>query len=149
MTVAQSAKQIFRLLALDGNPTLELLQNLAANSEVLSMQLSLYNGISAAFNTKFLYELYQTSFHNGSEFVGVLLALRHDSDLTKIQIVPKASAIVPGARNAEAVGTNKTHIEMIKFDSAEDDDFSTVALLLQGIGRESLETTLGNGRNIG
>jgi hypothetical protein len=56
---------------------------------------------------------------------------------------------VPGARNAEAVGINKTHIDMIKFDSAEDDDFSTVALLLQGIRSESLGTTLGIGRNIG
>ena len=38
---------------------------------------------------------------------------------------------------------------MIKFDSAEDDDFSTVALLLQGIESESLKTKLGIGRNTG
>jgi hypothetical protein len=56
---------------------------------------------------------------------------------------------VPGARNAEAVGLNKNHINMIKFDSVEDDDFSTVALLLQGIGSECLETKLESEKNIG
>jgi hypothetical protein len=38
---------------------------------------------------------------------------------------------------------------MIKFDSAEDDGFSTVASLLHGVGSECLGTKLGNGINIG
>jgi molybdenum cofactor biosynthesis enzyme MoaA len=146
MTVALSATQMLRLLSLVGNTTQELLHNLAANTKVLTMELSQYNRISASINTKFLYELYPTSFHDGFELVGVLIALRHDSELTKIQIVPKSSAVVPGTRNTEAVGLNKTHIDMVKFDSAEDDDFSTVALLIQGM---SLENKLGDRRNIG
>jgi hypothetical protein len=147
MTVALSATQMLRLLSLVGNTTRELLHDLAANTKVLSMELSQYNRISPSINTKFLYELYPTSFHDGFELVGVLIALRHDSELTKIQIVPKSSAVVPGnTRNTEAVGLNKTHIDLVKFDSAEDDDFSTVAILIQGM---SLETKLGNRKNIG
>ncbi|KAF8498905.1 P-loop containing nucleoside triphosphate hydrolase protein [Hysterangium stoloniferum] len=114
--VALSASQMLRvLLPVDENTIHKLLRNLGTNSEMLEIQLSQYNGISARFNTKFLYETYETGLHDGS------------------QIVPKSSAIVPGARNTEAIGLNKSHMDMIKFYSAEDDDFIVVVSLLQSM----------------
>jgi hypothetical protein len=88
MTVALSATQMLKLLSLDENATPELLQNLAANSEVLSMQLSQYNSISTCFNTKFLYELYQTSFHDGFEFVGILITFDMTVNLQRHRLFP-------------------------------------------------------------
>ncbi|KAF8515486.1 hypothetical protein BU17DRAFT_93476 [Hysterangium stoloniferum] len=116
--VALSASQMLLVrLPVDQNTGHTLLRNLAINSEMLEIQLSLYNGISACFNTKFFYEVYHTVLHNG----------------TSGFIVPKSSAIVPGARNAEAIGLNKNHMDMTKFSSAEDDDFNVVVSLLQSI----------------
>ncbi|KAF8517759.1 hypothetical protein BU17DRAFT_91618 [Hysterangium stoloniferum] len=116
--VALSASQMLLVhLPVDENTGHALLRNLAINSEQLEIQLSLYNGISAFFNTKFLYEVYHTVLHDG----------------TSGFIVPKSSAIVPGARDAEPIGLNKNHMDMTKFCSAEDDDFIVVVSLLQSI----------------
>jgi hypothetical protein len=67
--------------------------------------------------------------------------------LTWNQIVPKSSAIVPGARNAEAIGLNQNHMDMIKFCSAEDDDFLVVGSLLQSMGSDLPEPQQEYGRN--
>ena len=42
-------------------------------------------------------------------------------------MVPQASAVVPGATNAEVIQLNKSHHSMIKFDSESDEDFLTVS----------------------
>jgi hypothetical protein len=62
--------------------------------------------------------------------------------------VPKSSAIVPGARNAEAIGLNKNHMDMIKFCSAEDDDFLVVISLLQSMRCDLPELEPEYGRNL-
>ncbi|KAF8521459.1 hypothetical protein BU17DRAFT_45782 [Hysterangium stoloniferum] len=115
--VALSASQILVLSPVVGNTTRTLLRNLATNSEMLEIQLSQFNAISNFFITKFLYESYQTVLHDG----------------TSSFIVAKSSAIVPGARDAEAIALNKKHMDMIKFSSDEDDDFNVVVSLLQDI----------------
>ncbi|KAF8530136.1 hypothetical protein BU17DRAFT_78714 [Hysterangium stoloniferum] len=116
--LALSASQMLLVrLPVDENTSHTLLRNLAINSEMLEIQLALYNGISACFNTKFLYEIYQTVLDDG----------------TSGFIVPRSSAIVPGARNAEPIGLNKNHTDMTKYCSAKDDDFIVVVSLLQGI----------------
>ncbi|KAF8514586.1 hypothetical protein BU17DRAFT_52493 [Hysterangium stoloniferum] len=116
--VVLSASQIRVLSPVDGNT---LLRNFATNSEMLETQLSEFNPISISFITKFLYESYQTVLHDG----------------TSSFIVAKSCAIVPGARDAEAIALNKKHMDMIKFSSAEDDDFNVVVSLLQHIFEEA------------
>ncbi|KAF8515489.1 P-loop containing nucleoside triphosphate hydrolase protein [Hysterangium stoloniferum] len=131
--VALSASQMLLVrLPGDENAGHKVLRNLAINSEMLEIQLNLYNGISPCFNTKFLYEVCQTVLHDG----------------TSCSIVPKSSAIVPGARNAEAIGLNKNHMDMTKFSSAEDDDFIIVVSLLQSIRSDLPEPEPVCGRDV-
>ncbi|KAF8512028.1 hypothetical protein BU17DRAFT_54284 [Hysterangium stoloniferum] len=114
-TAALSASEMLCVaLPVNENSPHTLLRELASNSKVLEIQLSQYNAISAHFNTKFLYEVYPTPLR----------------DCKFSFIVPKSSAIVPGAWDAESIGLNKNHMDMIQFYSAEDGDFDTVVLLL-------------------
>jgi hypothetical protein len=41
-------------------------------------------------------------------------------------MVPKASAVVPGMRDAESVEIRKDHTTLVKFRNSSDDDFQTV-----------------------
>jgi len=43
-----------------------------------------------------------------------------------MKIVPKASAVVPGAVNVEAVGINRDHIEIVKFEGIDDPEYEKV-----------------------
>ncbi|KAF8529764.1 hypothetical protein BU17DRAFT_79864 [Hysterangium stoloniferum] len=131
--VALSASQMLRvLLPVKENTAHALLCDLASNSNMLEIQLSLYNGISASFTTKFLYEVYQTVLHDG----------------TSSFIVPKSSAVVPGARNAEAIGLNRNHMDMVKFSSVEEDDFDVVVSLLESMGNDPSKSEPENGKNL-
>ncbi|KAF8515783.1 P-loop containing nucleoside triphosphate hydrolase protein, partial [Hysterangium stoloniferum] len=112
--IALSASRLLKILPLNGNTTHPLLKHLESNSEMLSIQLSLSNGISTGLFTKFLYEEYPTVLHNG----------------TSEMIVPKSSAVVPGTTNAESIGLHKSHNEMVKFGCHGDEDFNTVATML-------------------
>jgi hypothetical protein len=67
--------------------------------------------------------------------------------LTWSQIVPKSSAIVPGALNAEAIGLYKNHMDIIRFSSVKDDDFNVVVSLLQSMGSDYSELEPNYGRN--
>jgi hypothetical protein len=44
-----------------------------------------------------------------------------------IQVVPKASAVVPGAADAEQIMIHADHKEMIKFESKEDNNYEKVS----------------------
>ncbi|KAF8526941.1 hypothetical protein BU17DRAFT_28331, partial [Hysterangium stoloniferum] len=101
------------LESLQDNP---LLKPLAFHSEVLQQQLTQYNSISTRFKTVFGYALYATQ---GSKANEVSL------------YVPASSAIVPGAVDAEPIGVNKTHNEMVKFPSNEDADYNNIVFQLQ------------------
>lgn len=46
-------------------------------------------------------------------------------------MVPKASAVVPGAANAEPIVIHADHINMVKFASKDDNDYKTVSGHLQ------------------
>jgi hypothetical protein len=48
-----------------------------------------------------------------------------------IQVVPRASAVVPGAADAEPIVIHADHINMVKFASKEDSDYGTVSGHLQ------------------
>ena len=44
-----------------------------------------------------------------------------------IQVVPKASAVVPGAADAEQIMIHADHKEMVKFESKKDNDYEKVS----------------------
>jgi hypothetical protein len=46
-------------------------------------------------------------------------------------VVPKASAVVPGAADAEPIVIHANHINMVKFASKEDNGYETVSGHLQ------------------
>jgi hypothetical protein len=52
------------------------------------------------------------------------------------QVVPRASAIVPGAADAEPIIIHADHINMVKFASKEDNGYRTVSghlrIMVQG-----------------
>lgn len=47
--------------------------------------------------------------------------------LMKPQVVPRASAVVPGAADAESIAIPANHIGMVKFDSREDGGYEKVS----------------------
>jgi hypothetical protein len=47
------------------------------------------------------------------------------------QVVPKASAVVPGAADAEPIVIHADHINMVKFASKQDNGYRTVSGHLQ------------------
>ncbi|KAF8529705.1 hypothetical protein BU17DRAFT_36641, partial [Hysterangium stoloniferum] len=90
-----------------------LLKPLLLHSEVLQQQLTQYNPISTQFKTVFCYELYPALGLMGSA------------------VIPFSSAVVPGAVNVAYLGIHKTHIEIVKFPSKEDDDYNNIVFQLQ------------------
>ena len=60
----------------------------------------------------------------------LLLQLLSTKDLTA-QVVPKASAVVPGAVDAEVIAIHADHINMVKFASRESSGYQTVSGHLQ------------------
>lgn len=88
-----------------------LIKHLERDSEWLQQQLGQYGPISGEFVTKFAYEEYKTP-----------TALGHS-----IMVVPRASAVVPGAADAEPIVVHADHINMVKFASKEDNGYKTVS----------------------
>jgi len=88
-----------------------LLKHLEWDSEWLLQQLGQYNAISGDFVTKFAYEVYKTPM-----LLGRL-----------VMVVPKPSAIVPGAADAGPISTNADHINMVKFASKDSNEYRTVS----------------------
>ncbi|RYO00078.1 hypothetical protein AA0121_g13436 [Alternaria tenuissima] len=81
-----------------------LLQHLERDSEWLQQQLGQYGPISSDFVTKFAFEEYKTPTVLGKS----------------IMVVPRASAVVPGAADGEAIVIHADHIHMVKFGSKTD-----------------------------
>jgi hypothetical protein len=59
-----------------------------------------------------------------------LLPLVAQQQLSK-QVVPRASAVVPGAVDAEPIVIHADHVNMVKFASREDNGFKTISGHLQ------------------
>ncbi|KAF8066996.1 hypothetical protein FPV67DRAFT_1416824 [Lyophyllum atratum] len=88
-----------------------VLRDLIPYSPALQQQLSQYSSISGRYKTKFFYETYDTLLVGG----------------IKKRLVPKYSAVVPGATDAESIPLYKDHVGMAKFESENDGDFGTIA----------------------
>jgi hypothetical protein len=69
------------------------------------------------------------------------LLIKLDSDpLLTMQVVPRASAVVPGAANAEPIVIHADHINMVKFASKEDSGYRAVSGHLQVMIHNADET---------
>ncbi|KAI6080078.1 P-loop containing nucleoside triphosphate hydrolase protein, partial [Hypoxylon rubiginosum] len=101
-----------------------ILKHLERDSEWLQQQLGQYGPISGEFVTKFAYETYETP---------TLLGPR-------ILVVPRASAVVPGQADAEAIGIHSDHTHMIKFSSKDDGGYRKVSENLQIMAKGAGET---------
>ncbi|CAN9171071.1 unnamed protein product [Alternaria alternata] len=88
-----------------------LLQHLERDSEWLQQQLGQYGPISSDFVTKYAYEEYATPTVLGQS----------------ILVVPRASAVVPGAADGEPIAIHADHIHMVKFESKSDPGYRTVS----------------------
>jgi hypothetical protein len=60
--------------------------------------------------------------------------------LTRLQVVPRASAVVPGVADAEPIAIHADHINMVKFASKEDGGYKTVAGQLRLMARDARST---------
>ena len=105
-----------------------LMKHLEKDSEWLQQQLGQYNPISGDFVTKFAYEEYKTPTAMGHSiqvipFIPFATAQRV---LTE-QVVPRESAVVPGAVDAEPIVIHTDHVNMVRFSSKEDKGYQTVS----------------------
>ncbi|KAF8525528.1 hypothetical protein BU17DRAFT_83773 [Hysterangium stoloniferum] len=87
-----------------------LTKDLVAHSEMLQDQISDYNSISGNYPTKFYYESYETKLKGGDTLL----------------LVPKWSAVVPGAVNVEPIALGSDHVNLIRFPDKDDEDYKTV-----------------------
>ncbi|SLM35632.1 P-loop containing nucleoside triphosphate hydrolase [Lasallia pustulata] len=101
----------------------KILKHFERDSEWLQQQLGQYAPISNDFVTKFAYEMFPTRIALGKE----------------IMVVPQASAIVPGATNAEPVAIPADHLNMVKFASRQNGGYVKVSGHLQLLAEEAPE----------
>ncbi|KAA6410089.1 MAG: nb-arc and tpr domain [Lasallia pustulata] len=99
----------------------KILKHLERDSEWLQQQLGQYAPISNDFVTKFAYEMLPTRIALGKA----------------IMVVPQASAVVPGATNAEPVAIPADHLNMVKFASRQNGGYEKVSGHLQLLAEEA------------
>ncbi|KAF8510459.1 hypothetical protein BU17DRAFT_98072 [Hysterangium stoloniferum] len=116
------ANQLLKLASPSSKNNNILLKHLTSNSEWLQQQLSFYNPISANFRTTFFYETLPTILPDKSFQI----------------IVPKFSAVIPGAVDMEVVGMSKDHNGMTKLPSQRDDDFIVILSTIQNMIKNAL-----------
>ncbi|KAF8526910.1 hypothetical protein BU17DRAFT_40153 [Hysterangium stoloniferum] len=122
-----TAAEIFvKIYTMSGEVDQTLRQHLVANSETLQDQLANYCSISDKYITRFFYEIYKSKLPKDRPQV----------------LVPKFSAVVPGAVNAEPLGLYKDHLHLVKFTSPEDDNYEAVVMTIILMIRKILEPTV-------
>ncbi|KAI9782390.1 MAG: hypothetical protein M1839_005263 [Geoglossum umbratile] len=109
------AKILVNAASIFAQSNTHVLRHLERDSEWLQQQLGQYAPISGEFVTKFAFETYETPLPFGGS----------------IMVVPKSSAVVPGAVNAELVAIMANHTEMVRYRSADDEGFKKVSGHLQ------------------
>ena len=124
---AELASILLNIQAITSPVNDALVKHLSRNSEALEQQLSQFVSISNDFVIKFGFETYPT--YLGGVFRDLVSPKKKgESQFIEFgQIVTRASAVVPGTVDAEAISINKDHVGMSKFSSAEDEDFKTIS----------------------
>lgn len=110
----------------------KILKHLERDSEWLQQQLGQYGPINGDFVTKFAYETYPTPIALGktimvSKTYNTLFTMPPLRDTDHAQVVPQASAIVPGAADAESIALPADHLNMVKFTSREEGGYEKVS----------------------
>lgn len=109
-----------------------LLQHLKRDSEWLQQQLGQYGPISGDFVTKYAYETYATPTVLGRFTVVSCVVVNVQRLSTNAQqVVPRASAVAPGAADGEPIAIHSDHINMVKFESKSASGYRTVSGHLQ------------------
>ena len=122
---------LLNLAKVRGNTNDNLLKHLEEHSELLQAQNSEFTAISQDFDIKFVYETLPTPMAGGAaKVVSSLCVPSIYLSSHYIQIVPKWSAVVPGTPDAAELGISQDHRQMIKFPSAEDQDFKKLSRVL-------------------
>lgn len=79
--------------------------------------------------TKFAYEEYKTPTVLGHSIMvySLIYHYQRQQQLLILQVVPRASAVVPWVADAEPIVIHADHINMTKFASNEDNGYKTVS----------------------
>ena len=122
--------------------------HLEANSEWLQQQLEQYKPISKDFQTIFCYETRGTRVNGVLKEVSAAnyLTLMLQAHVFPSQIVPRHSAVVPGAVDVEEIAIHKDHIQMVKFESADEDSFRRISWPIHSMVMEAPTAIEGNWR---
>ncbi|KAL9631682.1 MAG: hypothetical protein Q9164_005754 [Protoblastenia rupestris] len=100
-----------------------ILKNLERDSEWLQQQLGQYGPISSDFITKFAYEIYATPLLMGKA----------------VMVVPRASAVVPGAPDSEPIGVPGNHLTMVKFPERANEGYRKISGCLRIMVRDAVD----------
>jgi hypothetical protein len=116
-----------------------LLRHLERDSESLQQQLGQYGPIRSDFVTKFVFEEYPTPTVLGRSIVVSCFEIyRVYWQLANVhQVVPKASAVVPGDADGEPIAIPADHINMVKFGSKLDPGYKKLSDHLQLMARRA------------
>lgn len=108
-----------------------ILRHLERDSEWLQQQLGQYGPISGDFVTKFAFEEYETPTAFGHS---IMVPMPFSCDImvaNRKQVVPRASAVVPGQADAEPIVIHADHTNMVRYTSRGDTGYSIVSEHLQ------------------
>ncbi|KAF8526903.1 hypothetical protein BU17DRAFT_61881 [Hysterangium stoloniferum] len=106
----KAAQRLVEIYSIHAKVSQALTKDLVEQSEMLQDQIADYNPISGNYRTKFYYESYATKLANGRTLL----------------LVPRHSAVVPGAVNVEPIALMKDHVDLIRFTDKEDDDYKSI-----------------------
>jgi hypothetical protein len=106
-----------------------MLHHLERESEELQRLMRDYAPISGDFRTKFAYETLLTRLPTGTSIMVSFNPSRHTISETKLrgQVVPKASAVLPGLADVEAIALHKDHSNLVKFGSQDDEGYKKLS----------------------
>lgn len=119
-----------------------ILRDLQEGSGLLQKQLGQYNHISRDFETKFFFETYPPP--SGTSIVSFRTASYILTEADTFKIVPRVSAVVPGATDAEVFSVYSDHENLVKYKSAEDDGFQKasrcIRLMVETAPKKAMES---------
>ncbi|KAK1753768.1 hypothetical protein QBC47DRAFT_47883 [Echria macrotheca] len=113
------AQIMTRVLSVVSYTNPKLLDQVQQHSEWLQDLQSRYNSISGDFDSVFFYETYEMAI----DVAGV--------NVRRLLVVPKFSAVIPGAVNAEDVRMSADHSSIAKYPGSTDPNYERVSTRLR------------------
>ncbi|KAG8824605.1 hypothetical protein FRC17_009068, partial [Serendipita sp. 399] len=112
----QLVEWMCRLLSIYRSTSNKVLKDIKKDSSALEELQANYLPASEGIDTIFFYEAYETPIVGG----------------VRQMIVPRHSAIIAGDREANVVGLNADHCQIVKFSGNDDENYRTVAHYIRG-----------------